>query len=288
MWFSYDQLPLSRGQVLYQRLQKLLHEEGFDSFPKKLRFILCRKNRPQVHPAGPVFPHAPDRLFRGHRLWAGHLPAQLAMPCPCGNFWALPPLKPCPITPPCAASVGARRWSCTTKCLSLGWAFWKKPVCCMAKIRGSVPIAMEVNAAMKNIVRWDTGESYQEMPVRLADESGIRTPTKAELIAFDRKRQGEKTSNRDWQSTTDEAARRAKLNDGRTHCLFEVAQLTGAGTRPQPLRKINLTQRAVGAPSASKKPRHPVSVMLICFIDFTLCKVRDCNNYLRSNYCHQL
>ncbi len=90
--------------------------------------------------------------------------------------------------------------------------------------------AMEANAAMKSIVRRDTGETYQEMLERLAEESGIRTPTKAELIAFDRKRQGEKTSNKDWQSTTDEAARRAKLNDGRTHCLFEVAQLTGAGT----------------------------------------------------------
>ena len=36
MWLSYDQLPQSRGQVLYQRLQQLLHEEGFDTFPEKL------------------------------------------------------------------------------------------------------------------------------------------------------------------------------------------------------------------------------------------------------------
>ncbi len=36
MWLSYDQLPQSRGQVLYQRLQELLHEEEFDSFPEKL------------------------------------------------------------------------------------------------------------------------------------------------------------------------------------------------------------------------------------------------------------
>ena len=36
MRLSYDQLPQSQGQVLYQRLQKLLHEEAFDAFPKKL------------------------------------------------------------------------------------------------------------------------------------------------------------------------------------------------------------------------------------------------------------
>lgn len=36
MWFSYDRLPQSEGQVLYLRLQKLLYEEAFDAFPKKL------------------------------------------------------------------------------------------------------------------------------------------------------------------------------------------------------------------------------------------------------------
>ena len=36
MWFSYDQLPQSEGQVLYQRLQKLLREEAFDAFLEKL------------------------------------------------------------------------------------------------------------------------------------------------------------------------------------------------------------------------------------------------------------
>ena len=53
MRLSYDQLPQSQGQVLCQRLQKLLHEEAFDAFPKKLyRSILRRQTRPQVHPAG--------------------------------------------------------------------------------------------------------------------------------------------------------------------------------------------------------------------------------------------
>ena len=76
--------------------------------------------------------------------------------------------------------------------------------------------AMEANAAMKSIVRRDTGETYQEMLARLAEESGIQTPSRAELIAFDRRRQGRKTANKDWQSATDEEARIAKLKDGRT------------------------------------------------------------------------
>ena len=41
------------------------------------------------------------------------------------------------------------------------------------------------------------------------------------MIAFDRKRQGRKTSNKDWQSSTDEDARIAKLKDGRTHMAYK-------------------------------------------------------------------
>ena len=40
-------------------------------------------------------------------------------------------------------------------------------------------------------------------------------------IALDRRRQGKKGSNNDWQPTTDEAARRAKLNEGRTHMAYK-------------------------------------------------------------------
>ena len=52
-------------------------------------------------------------------------------------------------------------------------------------------------------------------------KSGIKTPARAELIAFDRKRQGRKSSNKGWQSTSDEEARIAKLKDGRTHMAYK-------------------------------------------------------------------
>lgn len=57
--------------------------------------------------------------------------------------------------------------------------------------------------------------------MRLAEAGGSKTPTRAELIALDRRRQGKKGSNNDWQPTTDEAARRAKLNEGRTHMAYK-------------------------------------------------------------------
>jgi transposase len=80
---------------------------------------------------------------------------------------------------------------------------------------------MEANAALRTIVRRDSGEGYREMLTRMARESGIGTPTAEDLIRLDRKRKGKKLSNADWQSPTDPDARIAKMKDGRTHLAYK-------------------------------------------------------------------
>jgi transposase len=80
---------------------------------------------------------------------------------------------------------------------------------------------MEANAALRTIVRRDTGESYRTMLERLAIASGIATPTAEDLIRLDRRRQGKRLSNRDWASPSDPEARIAKLKDGRTHLAYK-------------------------------------------------------------------
>jgi transposase len=80
---------------------------------------------------------------------------------------------------------------------------------------------MEANAALRAIVRRDGGESYREMLVRMAKESGIETPTAEDLIRLDRKRKGKTLSNAEWESPTDPDARIAKLKDGRTHLAYK-------------------------------------------------------------------
>ena len=80
---------------------------------------------------------------------------------------------------------------------------------------------MEANAALRAIVRRDSGEGYREMLQRLAKESGIETPTADDLIRLDRKRRGKKLSNEDWQSPTDADARIAKMKDGRTRLGYK-------------------------------------------------------------------
>jgi hypothetical protein len=80
---------------------------------------------------------------------------------------------------------------------------------------------MEANAALRAIVRRDTGEGYRAMLERLAKDSGIATPTAEDLIRLDRKRKGKRLSNEEWASPTDPEARIAKLKDGRTRLAYK-------------------------------------------------------------------
>jgi transposase len=80
---------------------------------------------------------------------------------------------------------------------------------------------MEANAALRSIVRRDSGEDYREMLKRLAKESGIATPTADDLIRLDRQRKGKRLSNADWASPTDPEARIARMKDGRTRLAYK-------------------------------------------------------------------
>jgi transposase len=80
---------------------------------------------------------------------------------------------------------------------------------------------MEANAALRAIVRRETGEGYREMLERLAVEGGIATPTAEDLVRFDRKRKGKRLSNAERTSASDPEARIAKLKDGRTHLAYK-------------------------------------------------------------------
>jgi transposase len=80
---------------------------------------------------------------------------------------------------------------------------------------------LEANAAMRSIVRRDTGESYEEFLTGLAKESGIETPTREDLARLDRKRK-KKTSNKDWVNPHDRDARVTKMKDGRTHLAHKA------------------------------------------------------------------
>lgn len=81
---------------------------------------------------------------------------------------------------------------------------------------------LEANAAMKTIVRKDTGDDWNEYLRKLAAAEGIENPTDEDLRRLDRKRKGKKVSNKDWQSPTDPDSRIAKMKDGRTHLAYKA------------------------------------------------------------------
>jgi transposase len=80
---------------------------------------------------------------------------------------------------------------------------------------------LEANAALRSIVRRDSGERYEEFLTRLARESGIETPTREQLAKLDRKRP-KKGSNDDWTHPHDPDARITKMKDGRTHLAHKA------------------------------------------------------------------
>jgi transposase len=88
---------------------------------------------------------------------------------------------------------------------------------------------LEANAAMKSIVRRDTGESYNEYLKRLADTEGVDAKDVAGLRRMDRKRK-KKTSNEDWVSPGDGEAEITKLKDGRTALAYKAENAVDMAT----------------------------------------------------------
>jgi transposase len=84
---------------------------------------------------------------------------------------------------------------------------------------------LEANAALRSIVRRDTGESHHDFLTKPAEASGIETPTRADLAREDRKRK-KKGSNDDWTHPHDPDAKITKMKDGRMHLAHKAEHVT--------------------------------------------------------------
>jgi hypothetical protein len=81
---------------------------------------------------------------------------------------------------------------------------------------------LEANAAMKGIVRRDSGDDWKAYLRKLAAEAGLEDPSDEDLRRFDRRRKGKKVSNKEWVSPTDPDSRIAKMKDGTTHLAYKA------------------------------------------------------------------
>ena len=102
---------------------------------------------------------------------------------------------------------------------------------------------LEANAALRSVVRRDTGQGYREYLEGLAQAEGIEAPTRQDLARLDKKRP-RKGSNQDWKHPQDPEARITKMKDGRTHLAHKVEHAVDLDT--QALVAIQVTGADVG------------------------------------------
>jgi transposase len=218
---TWAEMPRSPGHAFYDRLQKLLNEAGFDAFVE----ASCK---PYYAPrmGAPSLP--PGRYFRMHMVgYFEGLDSERGIVWRCSDSYSLRDF----LRLANRDKVPDHSWLSKTRSRLphevhekvFGWALNLVAERGLVKgerigVDGST---MEANAALRTIVRRDSGETYREMLTRMAKESGVETPTIDDLVRLDRKRKGKKLSNEDWTSKTDPGAKIAKMKDGSTHMAYK-------------------------------------------------------------------
>ena len=89
------------------------------------------------------------------------------------------------------------------------------------KTLGVDATTLEANAALRSIVRRDTGESYESFLEELARKSGVEEPSRAELAKLDKKRP-KKGSNKEWVNPNEPDAEIMKMKGGGTHLAHKA------------------------------------------------------------------
>ena len=134
------------------------------------------------------------------------------------------------------------------------------------KTLGIDATTLEANAALRSIVRRDTGEGYEDFLTNLAKASGVETPTRQDLAKIDKNRPG-KGSNKDWAHPHDADARITKMKDGRTRLAHKAEHavdmdtgalvavtLQGAGQGDTTTVHATITQAKTNLHTAAQAP----------------------------------
>lgn len=221
MWVAFDALPSAPGHPFYERLHAVLKEHGFAQFVEDE----CRQyydealGRPSIPPSV-YFKMLFIGFFEGIDSERG-IAWRVADSMGLRQFLGYELTEG---TPDHSSISRTRRlMSVETHRKVFQWVLGvlAKEKVLNGKTLGIDATTLEANAAMRSIVRRDTGESYEEFLTRLAKASGIETPTRADLVKLDKKRKG-KASNKDWEHPFDPDARIAKMKDGRTHMAHKA------------------------------------------------------------------
>jgi transposase len=217
MLVAWSGMPRSPGHVFYDRLQAGLVGASFDAFVEGqcVAYYAAHRGRPSL-PPGRHFRMLLVGYFEGIDSERG-LEWRCADSLSLREFLRLGEREPVP----------DHSWLSRTRArlplevhdAAFTWVLQRLAERGLVKGEriGVDASTMEANAALRAIVRRDTGEGYRDMPARMARESGIETPTAADLVRLDRARKGKRLSNTEWESPTGPQARIAKLK-GLGHC----------------------------------------------------------------------
>ena len=221
LWVASSQLARSPGHPFYEALNEVLSEHGFDDFVEELcgKFYAEKMGRPSVAP-GVYFRLLMVGYFEGigaERGIAWRVADSLAL----REFLGLKVSE----TPPDHSTISRTRRliDVQTHAAVFSWVLERlaESELLKGKTIGIDATTLEANAAMRTIIRRDTGEDYNQFLTGLAQASGIETPTREDLVRTDRKRK-KKGSNKEWKHPHDPDARITKMKDGRTHLAHKA------------------------------------------------------------------
>ena len=220
LWYG-GELPIAPGHPFYKRLNEVLDSAKFDPFceAKCASFYHNKLGRPSL-PPGQYFRVMMIGFFEGLDSERG-IAWRLADSLTLRQFLSigLDEKTPDHVT----ISRTRRLIDGETHQEIFSWVLQRLAQSGLIKGKtiGVDSTTLEANAAMKSIVRRDTGESYMAYLKRLAEAEGIEAKDAAALLRMDRKRK-KKTSNEDWKNPSDEEAEITKLKDGRTAFAYKA------------------------------------------------------------------
>jgi transposase len=221
MWVATQDLPRSAAHPFYTRLNQILDRADFDTYVEALcqGFYADDVGRPGL-PPGRYFRLLLLGYFEGldsERAIAWRAADSLSI----RSFLGLDLHE----APPDHSTVSRTRRliDLETHQAVFTWVLHQLADAGLVKGKtiGIDATTLEANAALRSIVRRDTGETYDEFLTRLAQASGIETPTREDLARIDRKRKN-KGSNDDWTHPHDPDAKITKMKDGRTHLAHKA------------------------------------------------------------------
>jgi transposase len=221
LWVAHTLLATAPGHPFYERLNAVLDAEGFDRFVEELcaKFYAPQFGRPSLTP-GIYFRSLLIGYFEGIGAERG-IAWRMADSLGLRRFVGIALDED---TPDHSTISRTRRLiDLDTHAAVFAWVLevLARRGLIVGKRVAIDATTLEANAAMRSIVRRDTGASYNDFLTGLAQASGIETPTREDLARLDRKRK-KRTSNKEWKSPVDEDARIAKMKDGRTHLAHKA------------------------------------------------------------------